>query len=408
MHNWRRFVSLAMVCFICCVALRGGASAADYQFAPVANDMISPVELRPDGVSLMSVASTATVTASAPILYGVSGSNYASFTSGYLTSMSDYSQLVGQGFSDTDGLYLSVPSCYIDLTFDVSGAYPGTESVEFWGTFDGRLGAWSSGGELSTTPYKYSLLVNGQVVADYTDGGSFSYTDTLDVGESVTSFSVRYYYSQYFDLGAFSIPDTIRTLYINPGSVETNVSMSDQGFFDSLFSWLSGIRDGITGVASSISSGFGNLINSITQLPSKIADVVKGLFVPSDAQIEELKTGFNNLLETKLGFVYQAASLVDGVVVAVFDACDNPDSDVAFTIPAFPAFDVAGERVSLWDEPITVDLSDNEVVSNIQTAASPFVVAVLVLAFAHSMENAFYAFVGGQTLIEWIRGRHEE
>lgn len=95
-------------------------------------------------------------------------------------------------------------------------------------------------------------------------------------------------------------------------------------------------------------------------------------------------------------------------MVAVFDACDNPDSDVAFTIPAFPAFDVAGERVSLWDEPITVDLSDNEVVSNIQTAASPFVVAVLVLAFAHSMENAFYAFVGGQTLIEWIRGRHEE
>lgn len=106
--------------------------------------------------------------------------------------------------------------------------------------------------------------------------------------------------------------------------------------------------------------------------------------------------------------MYQAASLVDGVVVAVFDACDNPDSDVAFTIPAFPAFEVAGDRVSLWDEPITVDLSDNEVVSTIQAAASPFVVAVLVLAFAHSMENAFYAFVGGQTLIEWIRGRHDE
>ncbi len=400
-----------MVCFICSAVLCGGASAADYEFAPVANEVISSVDLRTDGVSLFAVANSTTVTANQSVSYGVSGSNFATWTSGFLTNTDHYT-LADATLPDPGGsLYLSVDSgTYIDVSFDVSGSYPGVESVEFWGDFDGTLAAWSVGGRLNTYPYKCALLVNGDVVAEYINRGTFQYTETLDVGESVTSFAVRYYYASFFDLGAFTegASPGYRSLLFWQGDVNTNISQSQQGFFDSLFSWLGDIRDGITGVATSVTSGFSNLINSITQLPSKIADAIKGLFVPTDAQIEELKTGFNNLLETKLGFVYQAASLVDGVVVAVFDACDNPDSDVAFTIPAFPVFEVAGERVSLWDEPITVDLSDNEVVSTIQTAASPFVVAVLVLAFAHSMENAFYAFVGGQTLIEWIRGRHEE
>ena len=162
------------------------------------------------------------------------------------------------------------------------------------------------------------------------------------------------------------------------------------------------------GLLEMVVSGLEEIFTIITELPGKIADAIKGLFVPTDAQMEELKGSFNNLLSEKLGFVYQAGSLVDGVFDAVFDAVDNPDSDVSFTVPAFPSFDVAGTDVSLWEEAVVVDIADNEVVQTVQQVASPFVVAVMIWGFVHSMEEAFLAFVGGQSLASWVRSRKED
>ena len=44
----------------------------------------------------------------------------------------------------------------------------------------------------------------------------------------------------------------------------------------------------------------------------------------------------------------------------------------------------------------------------VQQVASPFVVAVMVWGFVHSMEDAFLAFVGGQSLADWVRNRKED
>ena len=170
---------------------------------------------------------------------------------------------------------------------------------------------------------------------------------------------------------------------------------------------VSGINEG-NSLLAGIWDGISDLWDAVTALPSKIADAIKGLFVPTDAQMEELKESFNGLLSEKLGFVYQSVSLADGVFDAVFDAVDNPDSDVSFTVPAFPAFAVGGVDVSLWEQPIDVDISENEVVQTVQTVASPFVVAVMVWGFVHSMEDAFFAFVGGQSLADWVRNRKGE
>lgn len=170
---------------------------------------------------------------------------------------------------------------------------------------------------------------------------------------------------------------------------------------------VSGINEG-NGLLSGILGAVTDLWDAITSLPGKIADAIKGLFVPTDAQMNELKASFNSLLSEKLGFVYQAVSLVDGVFDAVFDAVDNPDSDVSFTVPAFPSFDVGGTEVSLWEEPVVVDIADNQVVQTVQQVASPFVVAVMVWGFVHSMEDAFLAFVGGQSLADWVRNRKED
>ena len=417
-----------MVFSTCCLVLSGGALATDYEFAPVANEVIAPVAneeiapvaneviapfaLREDGVSLMSVAGSPSVTSNKPVSYGVSGSNYASWSSGILKVQSDHFDLSSHTFQNAGGsTYMLVDKgTYIDLTYNISGAYPRDKSIEIWGSFNGRLACYSKVGTLATKPKKCSILVDGISVADYVDASSFKYTHTMDAGDSVTSITVRYYYPDYFDLGANdpAIDNGVRYLLLYPGTFNTNINMTQQGFFDSLFSWLGNIRDGISNVVSSISSGFSNLLNAVTSLPSKIADAIKGLFVPSDSQMDELKASFNSLLSEKLGFVYQAGSLVDGVFDAVFDAVDNPDSDVSFTVPAFPSFSVAGTEVSLWEDPVVVDIADNEVVQTVQQVASPFVVAVMIWGFVHSMEEAFLAFIGGKSLAEWVRNRKED
>lgn len=402
-----------MVFTICCLVLSGGALASDYEFAPVVDLSISSFSLRSDGVSLMSVASSYSICSNAPISYGISGGQSVNWNNGYEDLVDNHVRLDSYIFSGeaSGSVYISAPSgTYIDVTYDVSGAFPDTELIDFWGSFDGRLQSYSDSGLIEVLPTTCKLLVNGDVVASYTERGSFIYKESLGVGDSVSSFTVRYTYPKIFDLGAYEVKGRInyRALVFYTGTVETNVAMSQQGFFSSLFSWLRDIRSGISDVASSISSGFGNLLSAITSLPSKIADAIKGLFVPSDAQTDELKASFNSLLSEKLGFVYQAASLVDGVFDAVFDAVDNPNSDVSFTVPAFPSFDVGGTEVSLWEQPVVVDIADNEFVQTVQQVASPFVVAVMIWGFVHSMEDAFFAFVGGKSLFDWVRNRKED
>lgn len=360
----------------------------------------------------MSVASSCTVSSSQPISYGISGGQSMTWSSGIVEYQGEHIDLASYTFPGeaTGSVYISIPAgTHIDVTYDVSGAFPETEKIDFWGTLNGNLLSYSDCGHLSVSPSSCSLLVDGKVVSTYTGSGPFKYSESLDVGDSVSSFTIRYTYRKTFDLGAYEVGGRVnyRALILFPGTVETNVAMSQQGFFHSLFSWLSNIRSGISNVASSISTGFGNLLNAVVSLPSKIADAIKGLFVPSDSQMDELKASFNSVLSEKMGFVYQSVSMVVGVFDAVFDAVDNPNSDVSFSVPAFPSFDVAGTEVSLWEDPVVVDIADNQVVQTVQHVASPFVVAVMVWGFVHSMEDAFLAFVGGKSLADWVRNRKE-
>lgn len=214
---------------------------------------------------------------------------------------------------------------------------------------------------------------------------------------------------EFPEYSSFTVPDSFTGTDIFLWcSIQSNVRTASSGeeaeYQDDV---VSGINES-NSLLSRISNGISEVFNAISSLPGKIAEAIKGLFVPTDAQMEELKSSFNALLSEKLGFVYQAGSLVDGIFDAVFDAVDNPNSDVSFTVPAFPSFDVAGTEVSLWDDPVVVDIGDNEVVQTVQQVASPFVVAVMVWGFVHSMEDAFFAFVGGKSLFDWVRNRKED
>ena len=387
-----------MVCFICCAALCGVASAAD----------VSPRGL---------VTGVGTFYTSDDFLYSLGGEPNISLggisTSGGFAPYNEYQFTYGGKAIPNVPAGRQLVNVNIGTIKQVASVNDvglselhGRAVLHFYladGIASSSDAHWLSGASATPSSYTYSVMTWTETITGSGTGSQVDFDLTgLDGVQTVTI-------EWYFGIKSIYTPSTYSggTLYPSFRTMTTVMGLTGNADANNQQEIIDGINES-NGLLAGIQNTISNVWTAITSLPSQIAEAIKGLFVPTDAQINELKTGFNNLLETKLGFVYQAVSLVDGVVVAVFDACDNPDSDVAFTIPAFPAFEVAGERVSLWDEPITVDLSENEVVSTIQAAASPFIVAVLVLAFAHSMENAFYAFVGGQTLIEWIRGRHEE
>lgn len=373
-----------------------------------------------DSVALLSASSDCTFTTNTSINFGVSGSQYSVCGIGSYAGTRTGNNIVARYYPSpaTTGNYLKATGLVVDCEWDVDASYPDVDSIDFYGK------AWAvlycsddKGNWLAKKAQNVQLIVNGTTFGSVLKlGETVDYTYTLSKGESVTSVGLRCTYGDVFDLMATAEPSGLRNcvLTVSNGSstvTNTNVNTSQTGFFNSILRWLADIRDGITSVVNNIKSGFSNVVNAITSLPQKIADAIKSLFVPSDAQLEELRTSFNNLLETKLGFVYQAGSLVDGVFDAIFDAVDNPNYDASFTIPAFPAFQAGGADVQLWDTELTVDFSDNQFVTTAQNIAYPFVIALMVWAFVHSMEDAFLAFVGGKSLIDWIRnreGRKEE
>lgn len=163
---------------------------------------------------------------------------------------------------------------------------------------------------------------------------------------------------------------------------------------------VSGINEG-NGLLSGILGAVTDLWDAISSLPGKIADAIKGLFVPTDAQMDELKASFNALLSEKLGFVYQAGSLVDDVFKGVKEAVSGA-SPGTYTIPPAPSFEVSGVEVQLWDDDLEVDFASNEYVQTAQEMAYPFVIAILVYGFVHSMHDAFLFFLDGGSLYGWI------
>lgn len=411
------------MCSILCPALCGAVSASELTAVSSSDSSIDfagdsfVVESVEDSASVMTISladsssvGNPTITFSKPVYYGVSGAQSTYLQSAEVTAPNKvyYNAGIYSLPESTSGTYLMFDAMTEDIVYPVSLSYPDTESIDFYGTAYTRISCTlsnTSEGELKAYPTTMDILINGSVVTSFDYGVSVDYTYTLTKGQSVSSVGYRFHYDDYFNLGATQASSQYRILQVSLGSIKTQDNNSTSGWFNALFSWLANIRDGISNVLSAISSGFSNVVNSIVALPAKIADAIKGLFVPSDSQMDDLKASFNTLLSDKLGFVYQSVSLIDGVLDAVFDAVDNPNSNVSFSVPAFPSFDVGGTAVSLWDEPVIVDISSNEVVQTVHQVASPFVIAVMIWGFIHSMEDAFLSFVGGQSLADWVRHR---
>lgn len=157
---------------------------------------------------------------------------------------------------------------------------------------------------------------------------------------------------------------------------------------------------------TSIISAVNNIFQSITELPQKIAESLRNLFIPDETNINIIRGKWQEFLTTKMGFIYQMFQWVDTFFDGIIEAMKGSNNG-AFTIPAFPAFEAGGETVQLWSEPLTVDFSENTYVTTVQALACPFILGVTAYHLWFSMSDLMECFFAGKSYHDFCKRRDE-
>lgn len=135
---------------------------------------------------------------------------------------------------------------------------------------------------------------------------SFEYTPEKDVSR------ISFYFEK--DLSSYINKADIFVITNNIGEfsgdnsfiLSINQSSEESGLLSGMLGWIKNLFNTVT-------DGFKDLINGITELPAKIWGFIenglKSLFVPDEEFMVQFKSKFDELLSNKLGAVYQVVNL---------------------------------------------------------------------------------------------------
>lgn len=175
------------------------------------------------------------------------------------------------------------------------------------------------------------------------------------------------------------------------------VDEETKGLLATIIQWLSGIKDGIV-----------NLAIKISQLPGLIADEVVGrlrsFFLPTDADLQALKTKYQTLLETRFGFIYQAYQMVDTAFTEFVEGWEG-HGDYTFTFPGFVVH-LNGESYVLCP-PTELD-TNNDLFTVLRNFLGLMVCFICVPGFVYVCEDMFIAIVSGKSYFDFLRGKEAE
>lgn len=166
------------------------------------------------------------------------------------------------------------------------------------------------------------------------------------------------------------------------------------------------ILDGVNqtnGLLSNVISTLGSVINAITDLPGKIIEGIKGLFVPTQQDLEEINAKWNTLLEKKLGFVWQAGTEVVNLASGIKSALEGGET-YAFVFPGI-SFPYDGEELVILSE-TPVDMN-NAVMDVLRPVLCTITTIVCVTAFVNMSESMLMAIVSGASYFQFLHRKDE-
>lgn len=255
---------------------------------------------------------------------------------------------------------------------------------------------------LGQSASSYQVLVDGQpVTGKLFDWNNMNYSHLLERDNpSISSIGYRFFFDPYnmTTSGATQFNYYGLILYFNSSGLEINGMDTQSGLFSSIIEWLQNIRDGINGVIQSVSDGLSSVYNAIVSLPSRIAEAIQNLFVPSAADLEEINANWQTMLETKLGFVWQAGTELIAIANAVIDEMEG-GSPYAFVFPGI-SFPQNGEELVILPE-MEVSL-ENDFMDVVRPVLCSITIAISVIAFINTAESMLAAIVSGASYYQFL------
>lgn len=278
--------------------------------------------------------------------------------------------------------------------------------------------------------YVEVLSDSGEVV--YTsETGSYDMFPTLDNLSFNCSewFSVTYYSLEDY---TYSIQDRISTLNLYARSVMSlsveNVPIS----LDSISIQIENLNNTVTDIGNDVGSikttveniqeGVVEINGTVTDMKEqleepdspiwsaageKIADTIKGVFVPSEEEMQAEKQELENLLDDKLGDAKVLLDQGETLVTDIRDIIGNMSSDASNSVH-FPgiSFPMNGETYVIVPEQ-DVKLN-NRAFLIFQNALGMGITVLCWWSILHICEDLLYCLISGVSYWGFIRSRHNQ
>lgn len=252
----------------------------------------------------------------------------------------------------------------------------------------------SDAANITVWPDTIQLLINGEPY-----GEAVPLNDGLDVEVSfedsgistITSYGFRYSFPKW------EKQNSSATFYSD--TAEFGCWFDATTFSAGGTSVLNGLLSGILGVIQSI-------LNAIVSLPGNIAsaigNILRDLFVPSEQEMQAILESFQTRLGEKLGFLYTAGSTIYDLVSGIYDALHNPAAGFRF-----PGISVKlNGQVHVIAPEQDVVISENTVVSTVQSLFRPLLVAVFALYLINLCHDMYECIISGYSYMDFLhRGK---
>lgn len=166
-----------------------------------------------------------------------------------------------------------------------------------------------------------------------------------------------------------------------------------------------GLLNNIIAFLRNIVNGIGNIGTAIVELPGKIVsaliDGLKSLFIPSEEDLTGIKDQYAQLLEERLGFVWQAGEMVVSFGQSVLSAFEST-TDFQFEFPGV-SFELPelGTVTLIEAQDVSVD---NAFMDVMQPVLGTIVSFICVLAFINTAERMVIAVISGVSYFHFLKG----
>ena len=250
-----------------------------------------------------------------------------------------------------------------------------------------------------------------------TSGGSHTYNLAPGSHDIKRYFGYRYYFNTYISFGS-KLLDWYMQL---DSAFNGQYTFSDPNYTEAIYDKVivnTGILQEINGKLTEIQTSTNQIKTDVSEIKNGLQDSnssiwgafkdsVSGLFVPSSAELEGVKNGFDQLAQDKLGGAYQTIDLVNGGVQSVVNKFKNPGSN--------PGVEFPGISVPLGGDVGTVTLAASQTVTIpeqitnvLYPVAGVIIPIVCVIWTIRQCTDMVECFMSGMSYAEFLHRNSDE